>query len=91
MGAAVGLRHDAEAPGDLGIGVGQAAEVVAEDVLVELAAGLDVPQAARVGRDLVGDDQARLGIFIGSLVSAGLGIALLGSGQKNVAGGADVG
>ena len=36
-------------------------------------------------------DQARLGIFIGSLVSAGLGIALLGSGQKNVAGGADVG
>ena len=36
-------------------------------------------------------DQARLGIFIGSLVSAGLGIALLGSGQKNVAGGDEVG
>ena len=57
VGAAVGLRHDAEAPGDLGVGVGEGAEVLAENVLVELAPGLDVPEPAAVGRDLVGDDQ----------------------------------
>lgn len=37
-------------------------------------------------------DQARLGIFAGSLVSAGLGITLLGrGGRKNAAGRADIG
>src|SRR5829696_3543567 len=52
------LAQDAEAAGDLGVGLDQAAEVAAEAVLVELVLALDVPQPARIGRDLVGDDDA---------------------------------
>src|SRR5262245_66319191 len=37
------LAHDAEPPGDLGIGLQQTAEIAAETVLVELLAPLDVP------------------------------------------------
>src|SRR5690606_40286432 len=51
-------RQHAEATGHLGIGVGQAAEIAAEDVLVELLAGLHVPEPAAVRADLVGDDEA---------------------------------
>src|SRR5215471_17023073 len=47
------LRHDAEALGDIRIGFEQPAEIAAEAVLVELVVGLDVPQPARIGRDLV--------------------------------------
>src|SRR5262249_42661557 len=47
------LAHDAEPPGDLGIGLEQSAEIAAEAVLVELLARLDVPQPAGIGGDLV--------------------------------------
>src|SRR5712692_3007987 len=47
------LAHDAEPLGHLGIGFEQTAEVAAETVLVELLVRLDVPQPARIGRDLV--------------------------------------
>src|SRR5260370_35944106 len=50
--------HDAEAARHLGIGLDHAAEVAAEAILVELVVGLDVPEAARIGADLVGDDDA---------------------------------
>ena len=50
------LDQDAEAAGDFLVGLEQAAHVAAEAVLVELVLGLDVPQPAGVGRDLVGDD-----------------------------------
>src|SRR5215831_8963958 len=49
------LAHDAEALGDLGIGLEQAAEIAAEAVHVELLVRLDVPQPARIRRNLVGD------------------------------------
>src|ERR1700742_2234740 len=52
------FAHDAEPLGDLGIGLHQPAEIAAEAVLVELLVRLDVPQAARVGGDLVGDDDS---------------------------------
>src|SRR6476619_2425476 len=47
------LAHDAEAFGDLGIGLHQSAEVAAEAILVELLARLDIPEPAGIGRDLV--------------------------------------
>src|SRR6185295_1921153 len=47
------LRHDAEPLGDFRIGFEQAAEIAAETVLVELLVRLDVPQPARIGRNLV--------------------------------------
>src|SRR5215510_9593566 len=47
--------HDAEALRHFGIGFEQAAQVLAEAVLVELLVRLDVPQPARIRRDLVGD------------------------------------
>src|SRR5262245_61574761 len=50
---AFALAHDAEPPGDLGIGLQQPAEIAAEAVLVELLARLDVPQPAGIGGDLV--------------------------------------
>src|SRR3712207_3998390 len=52
------LAENAEAAGDLGIGLDEAAEILAEAVLVKLVGGFGVPQPARVGRDLVGDDDA---------------------------------
>ena len=54
----VALGHQAEPAGDFLIGFGLAAEVAAEAVLVELLAGVHVPQAAAVGADLVGEDDA---------------------------------
>src|SRR5882757_9214586 len=50
---ALALAHDAEALGHLGIGLEQPAEIAAETILVELLVRLDVPQPARIGRDLV--------------------------------------
>src|SRR5262249_49660654 len=47
------LAHDAEPPGDLGIGLQQSAEIAAEAILVELLARLDVPQPAGIRGDLV--------------------------------------
>ena len=40
-----------------GISVGQVAKVAAEHVLVQLLSGLDIPQAARIGADFIGNDQ----------------------------------
>src|ERR1043166_8771957 len=62
LGALV-LAHDAEAPGDFGIGLHEAAEVAAEAVHVELLVGLDVPQPARIRGNLVGDDDAHHVVF----------------------------
>src|SRR5215213_1623729 len=50
------LYQDAQPFCHFGIGFQQATEVAAETVLVELLVRLDIPQPARVGRDLVGDD-----------------------------------
>src|SRR5581483_8043260 len=60
---ALALAHDAEALGNLGIGLDQPAHVAAEAVLVELLVRLDVPQPARIGADLVGDDDAHDVVF----------------------------
>src|SRR5262245_51337835 len=57
------LAHDPEALGDFGIGFHQPAEIAAETVLVELVVGLDIPQPAAVGRDLVGHDDAHHVVF----------------------------
>jgi hypothetical protein len=46
----------AETAGDLLIGLLDAAEVLTEAVLIELLVGLDVPQPAAIGADLVGED-----------------------------------
>src|SRR5664280_1806183 len=48
---------------DLGIGLQQPAEIAAEAVLVELVVGLDVPQPAAIGRNLVGHDDAHHVVF----------------------------
>src|SRR5882672_2231056 len=50
------LHQNAQTFCHFGIGLQHAAEVTAETVLVELLVRLDVPQPARIGRDLVGDD-----------------------------------
>src|SRR5262249_59447516 len=47
------LAHNAEAFGDLGVGLNQPPEIAAEAVLVELFVRLDVPQPARIGGELV--------------------------------------
>src|ERR1700688_4737319 len=52
------FHQDAQTLGDLGIGLEHAAEIPAEAVLVELLVRLDVPQPARIGRYLVGDDDS---------------------------------
>src|SRR5271154_3328394 len=49
------VLDDAEPAGDLGIRLDHPAEILAEAVLVHLVVGLDVPQPARVGADLVGE------------------------------------
>ena len=56
---ALAFAHDAEALGHFGISFDQAAEIAAETILVELVVGLDVPQAAGVRTNLVGDDNAK--------------------------------
>src|SRR5689334_10442439 len=48
------FAHDAEPPGDVAVGLDQAAHALAEAILVELVVGLDVPQPARVRGNLVG-------------------------------------
>src|SRR5579872_6633221 len=60
---ALAFAHDAEALGDFGIGFQQAAEIAAEAVLVELVVGLDVPQPAAVGRNLVSHHDAHDIVF----------------------------
>src|ERR1700684_2152161 len=64
-GAARGLvlAHDAEPLRHPGIALHEAAEIAAEAVLVELLVRLDVPQPARIGRDLVGHDDAHHLVF----------------------------
>ena len=57
------LGQQAEAAGDFLIGFGFAAEALAEAVLVELLVRLHVPQAAAVGADLVGEDDAGVVVF----------------------------
>ena len=47
--------QNAEATGDFLVGLEHAAEIAAEPVLVELVARRDVPQAAAVRADLVGE------------------------------------
>src|SRR5579872_4264927 len=47
------LAHDAEPLGDLRIGLQEPAQITPEAILVELLVRLDVPQPARIGRDLV--------------------------------------
>src|SRR4051794_651350 len=58
-GVGLPFGKQAEAAGDFLIGFGLAAEVAAEAVLVELLARAHVPEAAAVGADLVGQDDAR--------------------------------
>src|SRR3546814_3394671 len=52
------LGHQAQPARDLLIGLDLAAQVAAEAILVELFIGDHVPQAAAVGADLVGEDDA---------------------------------
>src|SRR5688572_21533172 len=52
----VRLAENAEALGDFAVGIDQPAQILAEAVLVELIARLDVPEPAVVGRDLVGEN-----------------------------------
>src|SRR3954453_23557795 len=57
------LHQDTEPLCHFGIGLQEAAEIPAEAVLVELLVRLDVPQPARVRRDLVGDDDPHHVVF----------------------------
>src|SRR5690349_609018 len=50
--------HDAEAPRHFAVRLHKPAHVATETILVEFVRRLDVPQAAGVGRYLVGDDDA---------------------------------
>src|SRR6185312_12206509 len=50
------FHEDAEAFCDFRVSLEQAAEIPAEAILVELLVRLDVPQPARIRRDLIGDD-----------------------------------
>src|SRR5262245_502116 len=60
---AFALAHDAEPPGDLGIGLHQPAEIAAEAVLVELLVRLDVPKPAGIGGQLVRHHDAHEVVF----------------------------
>src|SRR5262245_36028851 len=57
------FHQDAETLGDFGVSLQQATEIAAEAILVELLVRLDVPQPARIRRDLVGDDDPHHFIF----------------------------
>src|SRR5215475_9377172 len=61
--APLALAHDAEAFGDLGIGLHQPAEIAAEAVLVELLVRLDVPKPAGIGGQLVRHHDAHEVVF----------------------------
>src|ERR1700730_2668801 len=50
--------QDTEPPRDFGIRLDQPAEIAAETILVELVVRSDVPQAAGIGGNLIGDDDA---------------------------------
>src|SRR5664279_6427405 len=52
------FHQDAQPLGDFGIGLQEAAKIPAKTVLVELLVRLDVPQPARIGGYLVGDDDS---------------------------------
>src|SRR5688500_2286120 len=52
------LAEDDQAAGDFRVSLDEAAKVAAEAILVELVGRPDVPQAARIRGDLVGDDDA---------------------------------
>src|ERR1700731_5064054 len=57
------LHQDAQALGDLGIGLQEPAEIPAEAILVELLVRLDVPQPTRIGGNLIGDDDSHHLVF----------------------------
>src|ERR1700761_9559232 len=61
-GAAFG--QDAKTPRNLLIGLLDLAEIAAETVLVELFVGLEVPETAIVGADLVGQDESHLVVLV---------------------------
>src|SRR3546814_7775844 len=63
-GILAALGHQAQSARDFLIGLDLAAEVAAEAVLVELFVRRHVPQAAAVGADLVGEDDAAEIAFI---------------------------
>src|SRR5919112_5993236 len=56
------VSHSAE---HLGVGVFDAPQVVPETVLVQLLAGLFVPETAGVGRDLIRKHEVALGVLSG--------------------------
>src|SRR5690606_16086008 len=58
------LVDDAQPAGNLRIGFDQATKVTTESVLVHLLLGLDIPQAAAVGGNLVGEDDPHHVAFI---------------------------
>src|SRR6516162_9348379 len=57
------LAHDAKPFGNFGIGFDQSAQIAPEAVFVELFVRLDIPQPARVRRNLVRHDDAHQVIF----------------------------
>src|SRR6516165_4164616 len=57
------LAHDAKPLGNFGIGLDQSAQIASEAVLVELFVRFDIPQPARVRRNLVRHDDAHQVIF----------------------------
>ena len=58
------LVHDAEPAGDFLIGFDEPAHVATEAVLVELVLRRDIPQPARIRRNLVGNDDAPKSLVI---------------------------
>src|SRR5882757_8770987 len=57
------LHQDPQPFCHLGVGFQESAEIAAKTVLVELLVRLDVPQPARIRRDLVGDDDSHHVVF----------------------------
>ncbi len=55
--------QNAEAPGDFAVGVLNIAEIQAETVFIHFLAGFHVPQAAIIGADFVGQDDALHTVF----------------------------
>src|SRR6185312_9285462 len=58
------LGEEAEPAGDFLVGFLDAAQIAAEAVLVELLVGLEIPEAAIVRADLVGENQPHLVVLI---------------------------
>src|SRR5690554_873789 len=59
-----GFNQNAKALGDVAVAFDQTAQVFAEAVLVHLGAGLDVPQPAAIGADLVSQHDTHQVAFI---------------------------